>query len=82
MVSGQRCGGSISRATQMAKRTLDSMVMTTIFSHELQYISQISAGNWQAILQGVANNLASYNPQYVTLDYACQYVRATHTSGS
>jgi hypothetical protein len=72
--------GSISRATQMAKRSLDSQVLTTIFSHELQYISQISSANWQAILQGITNNLASYNPIYVTLDYACQYVRATRTS--
>ncbi len=72
--------GSIDRATQMAKRALDSMVLTTIFSHELQYISHVSAANWQAILQGLANNLASYNPSYVTLDYACQYVRATRTS--
>jgi len=72
--------GSISRATQMARRTLDSMVMTTIFSHELQYISTVSAGNWQSIMQGITNNLASYNPSYVTLDYASQYVRATHTS--
>ena len=71
--------GSISRATQMAKRALDSMVMTTIFTHEW-YISPVSAANWQAILQGLANNLASYNPSYVTLDYASQYVRATRTS--
>ena len=71
--------GSISRATQMAKQALDSMVMTTIFTHEW-YISPVSAANWQAILQGLANNLASYNPIYVTLDYASQYVRATRTS--
>ncbi len=72
--------GSISRATQMAKRSLDSMVLTTLFTHELQYISKVSTANWQAILQGVTNNLASYHPSYVTLDYACQYVRATRTS--
>ena len=70
---------SISRATQMAKRALDSHVLTTIFSHEW-YISPVSTANWQAILQGVTNNLASYDPIYVTLDYACQYVRATRTS--
>ena len=72
--------GSITRATQIAKRTLDSMVMTTIYTHEPQYISLVTAANWQAILQGVTNNLAPYNPIYVTLDYASQYVRATRTS--
>jgi subtilisin-like proprotein convertase family protein len=79
--------GSISRATQMAKRTLDSQVMTTIFSHEW-YIhptsccgsTAITTNNWRAILQGITNNLASYNPIYVTLDYASQYIRATRTS--
>jgi subtilisin-like proprotein convertase family protein len=79
--------GSISRATQMAKRTLDSQVMTTIFSHEW-YIhptsccgsTTITTNNWRAILQGITNNLASYNPLYVTLDYASQYLRATRTS--
>ncbi len=71
--------GSISRATQMAKRALDSMVMATIFSHEGS-ISPISTANWQAILQGITNSLASHDPTYVTLDYASQYVRATRTS--
>ena len=32
------------------------------------------------MLQGITNDLASYNPIYVTLDYADQYVRATRTS--
>ena len=71
--------GSISRAVQMAKRTMDSLVMTTIFTHE-QYINDVTAANWRAMLQGVTNGLASYNPKYVTLDYASQYVRATRTS--
>ena len=71
--------GSISRATRMAKRALDSMVMATIFTHE-SYISPISAANWQAILEGITNDLAGCNASYVTLDYASQYVRATRTS--
>ena len=32
------------------------------------------------ILQGITNNLSAYAPNYVTMDYACQYVRATRTS--
>ena len=71
--------GSISQAVRMAKRALDSMVMATIFTHE-PAIAPISAASWQAILQGITNNLASYNPIYVTLDYASRYVRATRTS--
>ena len=30
--------------------------------------------------KGLTNNLAAYNPIYVTLDYGSQYVRATRTS--
>jgi hypothetical protein len=71
----------------MIKRTLDSMVMTTLFTHEW-YIhpttccstTTISQNNWRAILSGITNNLAAYHPIYVTLDYASQYTRATRTS--
>jgi hypothetical protein len=31
-------------------------------------------------MEGVTNGIAAYNPRYVTLDYACQYVRATRTT--
>jgi hypothetical protein len=71
--------GSISLATQTAKRALDSMVMATIFSHEWA-ITPVSTTNFQTIMQGITNSLAPYNPSYVTLDYASQYVRATRTS--
>ena len=82
------CGGwcldnsltnGISTGTRMVKRALDSMVMATLFCHEWD-ITPVSSANWQTILQGITNNLASYNPSYVTLDYASQYVRATRTS--
>ena len=36
--------------------------------------------NWRAALQGITSNLAPYNPIYTTIDYACQYARAIHTS--
>ena len=32
------------------------------------------------MLQGITNEIALYNPVYVTMDYAFQYVRATRTS--
>ena len=78
---------TVARGTAMIKRTLDSMVMTTLFSHEW-YIhpttccstTTISQSNWEAILAGITNNIASYHPIFVTLDYASQYTRATRTS--
>jgi hypothetical protein len=79
--------GSISRGTTLLKRSLDSMIMATIFSHEW-YVhpttccstTTISTNNWRAILSGITNNLAAYHPIFVTLDYASQYTRATRTS--
>jgi hypothetical protein len=80
-------GGSIGRGTRQLKRALDGMALATLFTHEW-YIhatsccgsGAITTNNWQAILQGITNNLAAYNLIYVTLDYACQYVRATRTA--
>jgi len=71
--------GSVGRGTRQSKRSLDSMVLTTLFTHD-QSISGITLENWRAILEGITTNIAPYNPIYVTLDHACQYIRATHTS--
>ena len=79
---------SIGRGTRQLKRAFDSLVMGTLFTHEF-YVHPttdqssypaISSANWRAILQGITNNIAGYQPQYVTMDYACQYVRATRTA--
>jgi hypothetical protein len=79
--------GSIGRGTRQLKRALDGMALATLFTHEWHIhptsccgSTAITTNNWRAILQGITNNLAAYNPIYVTLDYACQYVRATRTA--
>jgi hypothetical protein len=71
--------GSIGRGTRQLKRALDSMVLATLFTHG-QFIQPIKPDNWRAILKGITTNIAAYNPTYVTMDYACQYVRAMYTS--
>ncbi|MBN1657283.1 MAG: hypothetical protein JXA93_02725 [Anaerolineae bacterium] len=71
--------GSIGRGTRQTVRALDSMALATLFTHGY-YPASITPDNWRAILQGITDNLAAYNPQYVTMDHACQYVRAMHTS--
>ncbi len=71
--------GSTSRGTKMVKRTLDSMVPTTLFSHEW-YVGSVNTVYWQATLQGLTNNLAAYRPIYVTVDFLSQYARALRTS--
>jgi hypothetical protein len=63
------------------------MALATLFTHEWHIHPTSCCGsittptnNWRAMLQGITNNLAAYKPVYVTLDYACQYVRATRTA--
>jgi hypothetical protein len=79
--------GAIGRGTRQLKRALDGMALATLFTHEWHIHPTSCCGNvttptnnWRAMLQGITNNLAAYNPIYVTLDYACQYVRATRTA--
>jgi hypothetical protein len=73
--------GSIGRGTRQTKRALDSMALATLFAHSISGDwDPNSPANWRAILQGITDNLRPYNPIYVTMDYACQYVRATRTS--
>jgi hypothetical protein len=71
--------GSIGRGTRQTIRALDSMALATLFTHGY-FLPGIPTDSWRAILQGITDNLAEYDPIYVTMDHACQYVRAMHTS--
>ncbi|MDZ7261075.1 MAG: hypothetical protein ONB05_03015, partial [candidate division KSB1 bacterium] len=71
---------SVEQGVQILRRAFDSMVLATLFTHEGDYIRYLTANTWEAILSGVTSQIASYNPTYVTLDYACQYIRAMYHS--
>ena len=80
---------SIGRGTRQLKRAFDSMVMGELFTHDYFFYpipnnpgetTIISKNTWRAILQGITNGIAGYKPQFVTLDHANQYVRATRTA--
>ena len=66
--------------TAWFKRQFDSMAIGSLFSHEYDFVNSISPTDWQAIMQGITTNIASYQPIYVSMDYACQYARAMKTS--
>jgi hypothetical protein len=70
---------SIAQGTEWLTRAYDSMVLGTLFSHEYA-LNAVSEADWRVTMQGIAANLAPYQPRYVTLDYACQYARAMYTS--
>jgi len=78
--------GSILRGYNTLKRSFDSMTLATLLTHEWYIVNPgneaflFTSNHFQQILQGITNDLAPYNPVYVTLDYGCQYLRATRTS--
>ncbi len=73
---------AIADGTEWLKRPLDSMAIATLFSHEYTFISGMSQSDWNTILQGIRSNItdAGYNPEFVSMDYACAYARAVHDS--
>ncbi|NOS69733.1 MAG: hypothetical protein HOP33_07370 [Verrucomicrobia bacterium] len=82
---------SVAMGVRQLKRGFDSMAMATLYTHDYYFYptddqdsmagtGPITVNNWRSILQGITNGIANYNPQYVTIDYACQYVRATRTA--
>jgi hypothetical protein len=71
---------SVARGARQTLRALDSMSLATLFTHGFYIDSAITPDNWRSILQGITNNIARAHPIYVTLDYACQYLRAIHNS--
>ncbi len=72
--------GTVERGLVQLRRALDSMALATLFTHENDYIQHIRPENWEPALAGITAGIASYDPLYVTMDEACQYSRALHTS--
>jgi hypothetical protein len=80
---------SAARGSAMLKRGFDSMVLSTVFTHDWVIqntpsgggpITPITTNSWRAILQAMTNILTPYKPIFVTLEYGNQYARATKTS--
>ena len=65
---------------EWAKRPLDAMAIADLFSHEYTFVGAMSETDWRTTLQGITSAIASYNPMYVSRDYACAYARAAHDS--
>jgi len=70
---------AIADGTHHLKMALDSMVLPTLFAHEYN-IDPVTPADWDAIMRGITSSIASYGPEYVTLDEAARYVRAATTS--
>ena len=71
--------GTVDRGTRHLTRALNNFALATLFTHE-PFILDITSDNWRLTLQRITANIADYHPEYVTMDYACQYVRAIYNS--
>jgi hypothetical protein len=64
------------RGIRHLRRSFNSMVLASLFTHEQTYIASITASNWRSILSNVTSAVSGYNPEYTTTDYAVRYIRA------
>lgn len=70
---------TVDRGIAQTRRALDSRVLATLFTHDY-FLQSITPANWVAILEGVLAGLDEYPLEFVTMDEAALYVRATHSS--
>lgn len=63
------------RGIRHLRRSINSMVLPTLFTHEY-YLTDISDENWHDILGNITSEISVYNPEYVSMDYAIEYIRA------
>lgn len=71
--------GTINHGVNQLKRAMDGFYLPQLFTHEY-YIQAITPANWDSILTGVRSGIDDYNPEFVSMDYAAQYVRALHNT--
>jgi hypothetical protein len=69
--------GSIARGVRQLKRSLNSMVLATLFTHEI-HLKFLETGPYglREVMQGIRTGISGYNPEYTTMEYACRYIRA------
>ena len=80
---------SVAKGVRQLTRAFDSMAPGTLYTHEAYiqynamgpvYTPSITTNNFRTILRTITNQIAAYQPRYVTLDYSCQYDRASRTA--
>jgi hypothetical protein len=71
---------SVERGVRQLKRAFDAMAMASLFTHETDFIFQISPERWAQIIAGVARGIEGYDPIQMTLDAGMRYLRATKTA--
>jgi hypothetical protein len=63
------------RGIRHLRRSFNSMVLASLFTHEY-FLEEITINNWREIIRQITSNISGYNPEYCSMDYAIQYIRA------
>jgi hypothetical protein len=66
---------TVARGIRHLRRSLNSMVLACLFTHE-QFFVPINSTNWREILRQITSAISGYNPEYKSMDYAASYIRA------
>lgn len=67
------------RGVRHLRRALNNMVLATLFTHEDQIV--MPAEIWRTIVNGISQGIEPYSPEYRSMDYAVQYIRAKENLG-
>lgn len=66
---------TIAQGVRQLTRSLGSMVLTTLFTHQF-HLQEVSPATWETMISGITSGISKFNPEYRSMDYAAQYVRA------
>ncbi|MBK7479372.1 MAG: DUF4082 domain-containing protein [Bacteroidales bacterium] len=64
----------IARGVRHLRRSLNSMTLPVLFTHEDQLT--MTSSEWHQIISGVTTGVSPYNPEYKSTDDAVKYIRA------
>ncbi len=65
---------SVAQGVRQLTRAMTSMVLPTLFTHQQNL--GITESNWREILRQIHAAMERFEPQYKSMDYAAQYIRA------
>ncbi len=67
---------TVANGVAQLRRAFDSMTLSSLFTHETDYIQYITPDNWRSIVGGVMDGISAYEPLSMTTEEAYRYVRA------
>lgn len=69
---------TVEKGVLQLRRAFDSMIPAFLFTHESCYIQQMNSTTWEESLKRITESVSSYEPEFMTMDDICGYVRAQH----